>query len=80
MIPDPYTQLAHHLHALGIGYPLKDDLMDLVFTHMSSTGYEDRRFFTAESAEHAENGCFPICSAPSACSAVRCGQSPGQPT
>ena len=50
--------------------------MILVFTHMSSTGYEDRRFFTAESAEHAENGCFPICSAPSACSAVRCGQSP----
>jgi Fe-S-cluster-containing hydrogenase component 2 len=27
---DPYTQLAHHLHALGMAYPLKDDLVDIL--------------------------------------------------
>jgi hypothetical protein len=30
MTPDPYTQLARHLHALGMGYPLKDDLVDIL--------------------------------------------------
>lgn len=29
-MPDPYTQLAHHLHALGMGCPLKDDLLDIL--------------------------------------------------
>jgi hypothetical protein len=33
--PDPYTQLAHHLHALGMGYPLKDDLVDILRANFS---------------------------------------------
>jgi hypothetical protein len=32
MTPDPYIQLAHHLNALGMGYPLKDDLVDILMT------------------------------------------------
>ena len=35
MTPDPYTQLAHHLHALCIGYPLKDDLVDILRANFS---------------------------------------------
>ena len=30
MTSGPYTQLARHLHALGMGYPLKDDLVDIL--------------------------------------------------
>jgi electron transport complex protein RnfB len=32
---DPYTQLAYHLHALGMGYPLKDDLLDILRANFS---------------------------------------------
>ena len=35
MTPDPYTQLAHHLHALGMGYPLKDDVVDILRANIS---------------------------------------------
>jgi Fe-S-cluster-containing hydrogenase component 2 len=40
MTPDPYTQLAHHLHALGMGYPLKDDLVDILRANFSSAEAE----------------------------------------
>jgi len=32
---DPYSRLAHHLHALGMGYPLKDDLVDILRANFS---------------------------------------------
>ncbi|UCC62983.1 MAG: hypothetical protein JSV36_19940, partial [Anaerolineae bacterium] len=32
---DPYTQLAHHLHALGMGYPLKEELVDILRANFS---------------------------------------------
>ena len=32
---DPYTQLARHLHALGLGYPLKDDLVGILRANFS---------------------------------------------
>ena len=35
MTPDPYTQLAHHLHALGMGYPLKDELLEILQANFS---------------------------------------------
>ncbi len=35
MTPDPYAQLARHLHALGMGYPLKDDLVDILRANFS---------------------------------------------
>jgi Fe-S-cluster-containing hydrogenase component 2 len=35
MISDLYTQLAYHLHALGMGYPLKDDLVDILRANFS---------------------------------------------
>jgi hypothetical protein len=35
MTPEPYIQLAHHLHALGMGYPLKDDLVDILRANLS---------------------------------------------
>jgi hypothetical protein len=38
MISDPYTQLAHNLHALGMGYPLKDDLVDIPAMPCDSNG------------------------------------------
>lgn len=30
MTSDPYSQLAHHLHTLCIGYPLRDELVDIL--------------------------------------------------
>ena len=33
---DPYTQLTHHLHALGMGYPLKDDLLDILRSNFTA--------------------------------------------
>jgi hypothetical protein len=35
LTPDPYTQLAHHLHALGMGYPLKGELVDILRANFS---------------------------------------------
>ncbi|MDH4138143.1 MAG: hypothetical protein OEW09_15700, partial [Anaerolineae bacterium] len=40
MIFDPYTQLAHHLHALGMGYPLKDDLVAILRANFSPVEVE----------------------------------------
>jgi hypothetical protein len=35
MTPDPYTQLARHLHALGMCHPLKDALVDILRANFS---------------------------------------------
>jgi NAD-dependent dihydropyrimidine dehydrogenase PreA subunit len=40
MTPDSYTQLAHHLHAMGMGYPLKDDLADILRANFSPAEVE----------------------------------------
>ncbi|MFQ6014138.1 MAG: 4Fe-4S dicluster-binding protein [Anaerolineae bacterium] len=32
---DPYNELAHHLHALGMGYPLKDELLGILRANFS---------------------------------------------
>jgi Fe-S-cluster-containing hydrogenase component 2 len=37
---DPYIGLAHHLSALGMGYPLKDDLLDILRANFSPTEAE----------------------------------------
>ena len=35
MSSDPYTRLAQHLSALGMGYPVKDDLVDILRANFS---------------------------------------------
>ena len=35
MTPDPYTRLARHLHALGMGYPKKADLEEILRANFS---------------------------------------------
>jgi Fe-S-cluster-containing hydrogenase component 2 len=35
MTPDPYTRLAHHLHALGMGYPKKEELEEILRANFS---------------------------------------------
>lgn len=37
---DPYSKLAHHLHALGMGYPLRDELLGILQSNFSPTEAE----------------------------------------
>ena len=40
MPSDPHTKLAHHLHALGMGYPLREELVGILRANFSATEAE----------------------------------------
>ena len=40
MPSDPYSRLAHHLHALGMGYPLREELVGILRANFSATEAE----------------------------------------
>lgn len=40
MPSDPYSKLAHHLHALGMGYPLREELVGILRANFSRTEAE----------------------------------------
>ena len=40
MPSDPYSKLAHHLHALGMGYPLREELVGILRANFSTTEAE----------------------------------------